>query len=95
MLNEHVMVRVGGGWDTLEHYIALHLALRKNKSVSKSVDDVRSDIKANASLTSYTRPKRTSLGGSFGSRDQLQHARSSSSINSSGSFGGLQSRLKF
>lgn len=107
MLNEHVMVRVGGGWDTLEHYITLHMSLRKktSKSISRSVDDVRSDIKANTSLTSYTRPKRTSIGGSVGNRDQLPvggsvgnqllHARSSSSLNSSGSFSGFRSKLKF
>ena len=26
MLNDHVIVRIGGGWDTLEHYIITHLA---------------------------------------------------------------------
>ena len=26
MLNDHVIVRIGGGWDTLEHYIMTHLA---------------------------------------------------------------------
>ena len=26
MLNDHCIVRIGGGWDTLEHYIMTHLA---------------------------------------------------------------------
>ena len=25
MLNEHVLVRIGGGWDGLEHYLMTHV----------------------------------------------------------------------
>ena len=24
MLNDHMLVRIGGGWDTLEHYLMTH-----------------------------------------------------------------------
>ncbi|RDD44807.1 GAS2-like protein 1 [Trichoplax sp. H2] len=94
MLNEHVMVRIGGGWDTLEHYITFHMSLRKNKSILKTrdIDEVRSDIKANSSLISYSRPKRTSFGGSLGSRDQL--GASTLSLQSSGSFSEFHPKLK-
>ena len=25
MLNDHMLVRIGGGWDTLEHYLMTHV----------------------------------------------------------------------
>ena len=38
MLNEHMLVRIGGGWDTLEHYLMTH-APSKEGMKTKMIDN--------------------------------------------------------
>lgn len=38
MLNEHMLVRIGGGWDTLEHYLMTH-APSKEGMETKMIDN--------------------------------------------------------
>jgi hypothetical protein len=60
MLNGHVLLRIGGGWDTLEHYLLTHMPKvgKQNTElliVSESVSQGSFPLIANANLLSSLR----------------------------------------
>ncbi len=69
ILRNHIMVRVGGGWDTLENYLNKHdpcrcpsdFLLRKDSAVGSSIDPSASSNVSNSTNGSHYHSRKSSM----------------------------------
>lgn len=53
LLRHHVVVRVGGGWDTLEHYLATHARAGQQLSQAIGSGDALSAVRSSPSMNRH------------------------------------------